>query len=81
MEEYDTARQGTDGNVIRHMRFACWINKAIDTYPECVILTAFPKQWLRQRTYMISLQGTLPLSFIMICLLLCKQQEDHEMSQ
>jgi hypothetical protein len=45
------ARQaGTDDNVIRRMRFACWIIKATNTHSEYVILTAFPwHRWLRER--------------------------------
>ena len=39
-----TARQATDGNTIRRMRFACWIIKATDTHWEYVILTAFPRE-------------------------------------
>ena len=31
---------------IRHMRFACWINKATDTHSEYVILNDFPLQKL-----------------------------------
>jgi hypothetical protein len=43
-------RQATDDNIIRRMRFACWITKAIDTHSEYVILIAFPRQqWLRER--------------------------------
>jgi hypothetical protein len=28
MGKYGTGRQATDGNIIRRMRCACWINKA-----------------------------------------------------
>jgi hypothetical protein len=62
VEKYGTARQATDDNIIRRMRFACWITKATDTYSEYVILIAFPQQqWLRERasilryTYIVSL--------------------------
>jgi hypothetical protein len=41
---YGTARQATDDNIIRCMRFACWITKATDTHFEYVILTAFVRQ-------------------------------------
>ena len=43
VEKYDTAGQITDDNTIRRMRFACWINKAINTNTEHVILIAFPR--------------------------------------
>jgi hypothetical protein len=43
---YGKDKQATDDNVIRHMGFACRINKATDTHSEYVILTAFPrKKW------------------------------------
>jgi hypothetical protein len=32
VEKYGTARQATDENIIRRMRFACWITKATDTH-------------------------------------------------
>jgi hypothetical protein len=30
--KYGTARQATHDNMIRRMRFACWITKATDTH-------------------------------------------------
>jgi hypothetical protein len=43
----------TDDNIIRRMRFACWITKATGTHSEYVILIAFPRQqWLRERASM-----------------------------
>ena len=44
MEKYGTARQDTDGNIIRRMRFARWITKATDKHSEYVMLIAFPRQ-------------------------------------
>jgi hypothetical protein len=44
VEEYCIARQATDDNIIRRMRFACWITKATDTHWGCVTLIAFPRQ-------------------------------------
>ena len=41
VEKYGRTRQVTDDNMIRRMRFACWIIKATDTYSECVIIIAF----------------------------------------
>jgi hypothetical protein len=41
VENYSTARQVTDDNIILFMRFACWITKATDTHSEYVILIAF----------------------------------------
>jgi hypothetical protein len=49
VEKYGTARQGTDDNIIRRMRFACWIIEATDTHSEYVT-HCFPRQqWLRER--------------------------------
>jgi hypothetical protein len=38
VEKYVTARQATDDNIIRRMRFECWITKATDTHSENVTL-------------------------------------------
>jgi hypothetical protein len=43
-KKYGRARQTTDDNIIRRMRFACRITKATDTHSEYVILIAFPWQ-------------------------------------
>ena len=49
MEKCGTARQATDDNIIRRMRFTCWLTKATDTHLEYIILIAFPRQkWLRE---------------------------------
>jgi hypothetical protein len=37
--KYGTARQAADDNIIRRMRFACWITKATDTpNMQCLLL-------------------------------------------
>jgi len=54
VEKYCTARRATDDNIIRRMRFACWIPKAAYTHSEYLILIAFPRQqWLRERVSML----------------------------
>ena len=54
VEKYGKARQATDNNIIRCMRFACWITKATDTHPEYVIRIPFPRQqWLRERVSLL----------------------------
>jgi hypothetical protein len=40
----DRARQVTDDNIIRHIRFACWITKATATHQEYVIIIVFLRQ-------------------------------------
>ena len=48
--------QATDDNIIRCMRFACWIILATDTCSEYVILIAFPlQQWLQECISMLRL--------------------------
>jgi len=39
VEIYGTARQATDGNIMRYIHTACWITKATDTHSEYVIGT------------------------------------------
>jgi hypothetical protein len=56
VEKYARARQATDGNIIRRMRFACWITKATNIHSEYIILTVFPqRQCLRIRASMLRL--------------------------
>jgi hypothetical protein len=56
VDKYGTARQATDDNKIRRMRFACWIANTIVTHSEYVILIAFPRQqWLRERASVLRL--------------------------
>jgi hypothetical protein len=51
MEKCGGAREATDGNIIRRMRFACWITESTDTHSEYVRLLAFIlQQWLRERS-------------------------------
>jgi hypothetical protein len=70
VEKYGRARQATDDNIIRRMRFACWITKATDTHSEYVILIAYPQQqWLRERAsilhsyvHCLSCEGSITLT-------------------
>jgi hypothetical protein len=56
VEKYGRAKQVRDDNVIRLMRFACWITKVTVTHPEYVILIACPRQkWLRERALILRL--------------------------
>ena len=60
MVKYSRAQQATDDNIIRDMRFACWITKATDTHSEYVLLIAFARQqWLHKTRLNISFIGTL----------------------
>jgi hypothetical protein len=50
MKKYGTTGQATDDNIIRRMRFACWIIRATATITEYIIHIAFPQQqWLATR--------------------------------
>ena len=54
VEKYSTAGQATEDNIIRRMRFACWITEATGIHSEYLILTAVPQQqWFRQITLML----------------------------
>ena len=54
MKEYVETRQTADDNIIRRMRIACWIPKAIDTH-RIYNIYAFPLlQWLCERASVIS---------------------------
>jgi len=54
VDECYTTGQGTDENILRRMRFVCWINEATDTHSEYVILIVFPRQtWLNESTSML----------------------------
>jgi hypothetical protein len=59
VEKYSTTTQATDANIIRRMRFACWITKVTDTHGEYFINIAFPlQQWLLERA------SVLPYTYI-----------------
>jgi hypothetical protein len=54
VEKYGTARQATDDNIIRRMRFECWITKVTDIQLKYVTFIAFPwQQWSRERASML----------------------------
>jgi hypothetical protein len=53
--KYGSVRQGTDFNILRGIRFACWITKTTNTHSEYVILIALPQY-----------QCTLPVSWKII---------------
>jgi hypothetical protein len=55
VEKYGRARQATDDNTIRRMRFACWITKVTGTRSEYVILIACPRQQWSERAPMLRL--------------------------
>jgi hypothetical protein len=56
VEKFCGATEATDDNILRRMRFVCWITKATDTHSEYVILIAFPlQQWLRERASILRL--------------------------
>ena len=53
VEQHGTEKQAIADNVIRSMRFACWLTW-LQTHSEYIILIAFPRQqWLRERSSML----------------------------
>jgi hypothetical protein len=51
VEKYATARLPTNGNIMRRMRFACWLTTATVSRKEYGIDNAFVRQqWLRECT-------------------------------
>jgi hypothetical protein len=64
VEKYGRARQDTDDNIIRRMRFVCWITKATDTHWEYVILIAYQRQqWLRERASVLIIRSLTVLRY------------------
>jgi len=50
VKKYGTARQATDDNIVRRMRFAFWENKATNTNQKNAEIIALRwQQWLRER--------------------------------
>jgi hypothetical protein len=58
VEKLGRAGRGTDDNIIRRMRCACWVTKATNIHSECVILTAISLQkWFRESTLLLLLHA------------------------
>jgi hypothetical protein len=53
VDKYDRVGQATDDNIIRHMRFACWVSKATGTSSEYVIFIAVSTKTMGIRTRLI----------------------------
>jgi hypothetical protein len=69
--KYGRAMQATDDNIIRRMRFACWVTKATDTHSDYVILIAVPRQhWLRERASVLHYSPFPVLFFIIIIIII-----------
>ena len=72
VEDYGTARQTTDGNVMRHMRFALSITKASPTHSEYVTLIAITWQkWLHECSSVLLYTHIICLVVIVFLLTLC----------
>ena len=76
MENFGTARQATDDNIIWLMRLACWINKATNTHAEYVMFIPFTRQkWLRERASILRFYCTAsPALFTQIFLKITDKQ-------
>jgi hypothetical protein len=54
MRKYGRARQATDDNITRRMRFACWVTKATDThsqYISLIIINSNTKYFVARQQY------------------------------
>jgi hypothetical protein len=61
VEKYGRTRHATDENIIRRMRFSCWVNKAIDTHSGYAILNCFSMATMITRTRLsVTFIRTLP---------------------
>jgi hypothetical protein len=67
VEKYCRSRQATGGNTIRHMRFACWLPRAIDTHSKYVILFCFSITTVVTRGLRYYDICTLPVLFAFCC--------------
>jgi hypothetical protein len=61
VEKYVTARQATDDNIIRRMRFACCITKATDTLRTCNTYSFSTAKMVTRTHLNITLIRTLPV--------------------
>ena len=64
MEKSGRAREATDDNITRRMRFACRISKATNIPSKSVILIAFPQQDVYPNAPQFYVILTLHLSFL-----------------
>jgi hypothetical protein len=67
VEKYGGATQATVDNIIRRMRFACWITKATDTHSECIIFLLFHCKNGYANAPQCSLICSLPVFFNTVC--------------
>jgi hypothetical protein len=48
-EKYCAARHATNDNIVRNLRFMCWIIKTVDTRSEYLIIIGFPREiWFHE---------------------------------
>ena len=64
MGKCGTVRQATDDNMIRRMRFACWITKVKNTNSEYVILSAFARKQLLFESARLNITFVCTLHFL-----------------
>jgi len=68
--------KGRGAYIIRRMRFACWITKATDTYPEYILLNAFPRQHCLHERCSV-LRYTYFACFFVNVIFICKINTNH----
>jgi hypothetical protein len=64
MQKYGKVGQATYDNIIRRMRFACWITKDTDTHSEYAILLSTATMVMRTRLTVTFIR-TLPVLFLL----------------
>jgi hypothetical protein len=70
------SREARDGNIIRRMRIACWINKAKNAHSKLVIFIGFPRRkWLSEPAAMLDLYVCFLSCFT--CSVIVKQSLKH----
>jgi len=73
MEKFGKARQSTNDNIIRRMRYVRWTSTATDTSSGCVIFIAFPQQkQLHEHAYMLRYTYIACIVFLVYCLFVSK---------
>jgi hypothetical protein len=63
VEKYITARQATDDNIIRRMRFECWITMATESHSEYATLIVFDGKNGYANAPLCYVKGVLPIWF------------------
>jgi hypothetical protein len=83
VEKRGTARQATDDNITRDMRFACWVPKATETHSEYfifIIASVINSVWSRKMFYCSTYTNwvTKKKTYLRSVLPNCTSEKDHD---